>query len=132
MKRKEARAFINSLIKLRISATDTQASNAPAVYPTWKEEVDYKVDERIVYNNILYKVLIEHTSQATWTPDVSPSLFSEVLIPDEEVIYDWKQPDSTNTYSKGDKVKHNGKIWISDYDNNSWEPGVYGWSEITE
>ena len=40
------------------------------------------------------------------------------------------QPDSTNTYKKGDKVIHNGKTWVSDVDNNSWEPGVYGWSEI--
>jgi hypothetical protein len=29
-----------------------------------------------------------------------------------------------------DKVKHNGYIWISVVDNNSWEPGVYGWEKI--
>ena len=31
---------------------------------------------------------------------------------------------------KGDKVKHNGKTWESDIDNNVWEPSVYGWSEV--
>ena len=41
-----------------------------------------------------------------------------------------EQPDSTNPYSKGDKVTHNGKMWVSTIDNNVWEPGVYGW-EIT-
>jgi C-terminal processing protease CtpA/Prc len=30
----------------------------------------------------------------------------------------------------GDKVTHNGKVWESIVDNNSWEPGVYGWTEI--
>ena len=25
---------------------------------------------------------------------------------------------------------YNGKMWVSDVDNNSWEPGVYGWSAI--
>ena len=43
-----------------------------------------------------------------------------------------EQPSSTNPYSKGDKVKHNGKIWTSDIDGNVWEPGVYGWTEVTE
>ena len=52
------------------------------------------------------------------------------LIPDPDVIPEWEQPDSTNPYSKGDKVTHNGKTWVSDVDNNVWEPGVYGWSEV--
>ena len=30
---------------------------------------------------------------------------------------------------KGAKVSRNSKHWISDVDNNVWEPGVYGWSE---
>jgi hypothetical protein len=28
---------------------------------------------------------------------------------------------STNAYSKGDKVTHSGKTWISDVENNVWE-----------
>jgi hypothetical protein len=31
---------------------------------------------------------------------------------------------------KGDKVRHNNKVWISIIDNNVWEPGVYGWEEV--
>lgn len=27
----------------------------------------------------------------------------------------------------GAKVSHNEKHWISTYDNNTWEPGVFGW-----
>ena len=41
-----------------------------------------------------------------------------------------KQPTGAqDAYAKGAKVSHNGKHWISDVDNNVWEPGVYGWSE---
>jgi hypothetical protein len=29
------------------------------------------------------------------------------------------------------KVSHNDKHWVSDYDNNVWEPGVFGWTEAT-
>ena len=30
----------------------------------------------------------------------------------------------------GDKVTHNGKTWVSDIDNNVWEPGLHGWTEL--
>lgn len=98
-------------------------------FPT-PEATTYSVGDRIQYNGVLYKCLQAHTAQADWTPETAPSLWAKVLIPDPEVIPEWEQPDSTNPYMKGDKVKHNGKTWISDIDGNVWEPGVYGWSEV--
>ena len=126
----EAKAIIDALVTLRNSAADEQALKASALYPKWKVGTDYQKDERVLYNNILYKVLTDHTSQADWTPDAAPSLFAKVLIPDKNVIPEWEQPESTNPYSKGDKVTHNGKTWRSTIDGNVWEPGVYGWEEI--
>lgn len=128
----EAKAIIDALVTLRNSATDEQALKASALYPKWKVGTAYQKDERVLYNDILYKVLTDHTSQADWTPDAAPSLFAKVLIPDKNVIPEWEQPESTNPYSKGDKVTHNGKTWQSTIDSNVWEPGVYGWEEITE
>lgn len=130
MTRGKVQAFINSLLALRAAATDTQAVEAPAVYPTWKPDVEYNVGDRVLYNNILYKAVTAHTSQSDWAPIIAPSLFAKVLIPDDNVIPAWEQPDSTNAYATGDKVTHNGKTWISNVDNNVWEPGAYGWSEI--
>ena len=127
MTKNKAKDFINSLINLRDSATDEQAIDSPAVYPEWRANVIYTLDERVLYNNILYKVITAHTSQETWTPDVSASLFAKVLVSDDGTILPWEQPDSTNPYMKGDKVNHNGSNWVSDIDNNIWEPGVYGW-----
>ena len=84
----------------------------------------------MLHGGVLYKVLQAHTSQETWKPDASPSLFAKVLIPDYNAIPAWEQPDSTNAYMKGDQVTHYGKTWESDIDNNVWAPGVYGWSEV--
>lgn len=128
----EAKAIIDALVTLRNSAADEQALKASALYPKWKVGTDYQKDKRVLYNNILYKVLTDHTSQADWAPDAAPSLFAKVLIPDKNVIPEWEQPESTNPYAKGDKVTHNGKTWQSTIDSNVWEPGVYGWEEITE
>lgn len=80
----------------------------------------------------LYRCLTDHTSQANWTPKDSPSLWVRIADPAEEWP-EWVQPvGSTDAYAKGAKVSHNGKKWTSDADNNTWEPGVYGWTEVAE
>ena len=130
MTRQEAKLFIEALVKLRGLATDEMSLQVPNLYPTWKVETNYSVGDRVLYNDVLYKVLQDHTSQETWTPTDAPSLFAKVLIPDEDVIPEWEQPDSTNPYMTGDKVSHNGKTWVSTINNNVWEPGVYGWDTV--
>ena len=130
MTKSEAKALISALVTLREKATDEQALAVPALYPAWRSGVYYEVGIRVLYNGILYKVLTAHTSQDDWTPDAAPSLFAKVLIPDETIVPEWEQSDSTNPYSAGDKITHNGKTWVSDIDNNVWEPGVYGWTEL--
>lgn len=121
--------LIKAVREWRETATDTEALDGIELFPVWKEDTAYEVGERKVYNGLLYKCLQAHTSQSSWTPIDAPSLWARVLIPDPETIPEWEQPESTNPYMKGDKVKHNSKIWVSDIDNNVWEPGVYGWSQ---
>ena len=111
---------------------DDTALDYAELFPSWKEDIAYEVGVRVRYNDILYKCLQAHTSQSTWNPEDAASLWARVLIPDPETIPEWIQPDSTNPYMKGDKVTHNGKTWESNVDNNVWEPGVYGWDEVTE
>lgn len=130
MTRQEARQFVQSIVKLRESATDKLASEAVPIYPAWKAGKSYAVGDRIRYNDILYKVLQAHTSQEDWAPDVAVSLFAKVLISDPNIIPEWEQPNSTNPYKKGDKVTHKGSTWVSTLDNNVWEPGAYGWTEV--
>lgn len=132
MKREKAFALRKMIEKASMSLSDEDALEAVEFFPAWNVPADYVVGDRVRYNGLLYKCLQSHTSQATWTPTDAPSLWAQVLIPDPEVIPEWVQPESTNPYMKGDKVKHNGKTWICDIDNNVWEPGVYGWTEITE
>ena len=82
------------------------------------------------YDGSLYRVIQPHTSQADWTPDKVPALFTRVSI---EEYPDWVQPTGAHdAYSKGDKVAHSGKHWQSDVDGNVWEPGVYGWTVISD
>ena len=128
MTRIEAEKIIKAFVKLRELATDDMSLQVPEIYPTWREGIAYTTNTRILYNEVLYKVLLDHTSQADWTPEVAPSLFAKVLTSETEIL-EWVQHDSTNPYMKGDKVTHNGKVWVSTIDNNVWEPGVSGGEE---
>ena len=132
MTRQEAKAFIDALVKLRELATDEMSLQVPNLYPVWRPEVNYTLNDRVLYNDILYKVIIAHTSQVTWTPVDAPSLFAKVLIPDTTVIPEWEQPDSTNPYMTGDKVIFEGKTYKCLINNNVYSPIDYpfGWELI--
>ena len=131
-KARELRAILEKAMTIASGLTDAEAVAATCLYPHWNGNgVAYAKGQRVQYENTLYTILQAHTSQATWTPTDAPSLFAKVLIPDPTVVPEWEQPDSTNPYMKGDKVTHGGKTWQSTIDNNVWEPGVYGWEEVT-
>lgn len=120
--------------KAAISLNDTDALEAPNLFPNWnanKEDM-YQVGDRVRYQGILYKCLQAHIPQKNWTPLNAVSLWAKVLIPDENVIPEWEQPDSTNPYMTGDKVSFEGKVYESVINNNIWSPAAYpaGWKEI--
>lgn len=111
---------------------DADALEAVQLFPQWNDSTRYKEGDRVRFQNILYKCLLDHIAQPTWSPITSPSLWTKVLIPDPEVIPEWEQPDSTNAYQIGDKVTFEGKIYESVIANNIWSPAAYpaGWKEI--
>ena len=132
-KARELRKILEKAMTEAQSLTDAEAITATCLHPKWNGDgVQYTAGQRVQDDDILYTVLQAHTSQPDWKPAAAPSLFAKVLIPDPTVIPEWEQPDSTNPYSKGDKVMHNSKTWVSDIDGNVWEPGVYGWTEVAE
>ena len=129
-----ARKLRQYIEKAAISLTDEDALDAVELYPAWKTDTDYKAKtddapaDRIRYGETLYRCVQSHTSQADWTPDKTPALWAVVSLDEWP---EWVQPvGASDAYSKGDKVSHNDKHWVSDVDANVWEPSVYGWSEV--
>ena len=118
--------------KAALSLSDAEALEAVDLFGTWKPNKSYVKDERVRSNNILYKCLQAHTSQVSWNPESAPSLWAKVLIPDEDAIPEWEQPESTNAYMVGDKVSFEGHIYESAINNNIWSPSAYpaGWTLI--
>lgn len=116
--------------------SDEQALSVPALYDAWAPATSYGAGVRLTYNGVLYKVLQAHLSAANARPGEAPSLYARVLAGQSGSVGEWEQPDSTNPYSKGDRVTHDGKTWESLVDNNVWEPGATGtgalWREVSE
>lgn len=123
------------LIRQQINTLDVDDNTALRMvefYPEWAAGQAYAAGYKVQHGGKLWRCVQAHTSQAGWEPENAASLWAKVLIPDENVIPEWEQPDSTNPYMAGDKVAHNGKTWVSAIDNNVWEPGVYGWIEQSD
>lgn len=131
---KKLRALIESMAE---NLDDEQAEQNPNVFPKWEIGVEYKKDYKIRYNDVVYKVLQDHTSQEDWLPDEAVSLYVRVHKQDPHEYPEWVQPTGGHdAYMKDEIVKHNEKLWISLIDNNVWEPGTTGtealWSEYQE
>lgn len=111
--------------------TDAQAVKAPFLFDEWDPNgVSYTAEvSKVTYNDLLYKCLQSHVSQASWNPKDAVSLW--VRIDDPAIEWpEWRQPTGAHdAYPIGAKVSHNDKHWVSNVDNNVWEPGAYGWDE---
>lgn len=130
----QAQAIRAGMQALARTAPDAVLLAQPMVmYDEWSaDSVAYTLNDIRQYNGLLYRCVQAHTSQATWTPEDAPSLWTRIADPAQEWP-EWIQPTGAhNAYAQGAKVSHNGKHWISDVGANVWEPGVYGWTEQAE
>lgn len=120
---------------------DTQSEKileVPSVFPKYEIGKTYKTKEIFGYgeNSVgdvqLYQVLQDHISAEEWLPETATSLYKKIGVTEDGVSI-WVQPlGVSDAYMLGDKVSYKDTIWESDVDNNVWEPGVYGWKEVTE
>ena len=126
MKAKQLRQLIE---QLAVTLDDETALTGVELFPMWAIDIAYAIGDRVQHGGTLYKCVQAHTSQADWTPNATPALWTVVTV---EEWPEWVQPTGAqDAYAKDSKVTHNGKKWISSYDANVWEPGVYGWEEQT-
>jgi len=95
----------------------------------WKADEDVKIGMVRLEADKRYVVVQDHKTQVGWEPSKVPALYVEKPIPVEGELYPaWKQPLGTqDAYKLKDRVNHNKNNWESQYDNNVWEPGVFGW-----
>ena len=127
----KARALRPIIEQAAKSLPDADALEAVELFPAWKPDTAYKVDERVRCEDGLYRCVQAHTSQSDWTPDAVPALWTLVSLDEWP---EWVQPTGAqDAYNKGDKVTYNGKHYVSLIDGNVWSPDAYpqGWEVAT-
>lgn len=100
------------------------------LYRPWEIGRTYKVGEYLTYgqNGVgdpqLYKVVQDHTSQADWTPDVTPALYDAIGL-DNSGYPVWSRPTGAHdAYNTGDIVNYNGVLYESQINGNTTVPGT--------
>ena len=86
MKREKAYAIIDAIKSIRETLTDEVALNYVVLYPDWKVGQELSVGDRVEYEGKLYKVVQAHTTQESWTPDLTPSLFEPIDVVNEGTL----------------------------------------------
>jgi hypothetical protein len=121
MKREKAYAIIDAIKNLRETLTDEAALNYVVLFPDWEVGKELGVGERVEFEGKLYKVLTAHTTQETWTPDVTPTLFEPIDIVNEGTLTNPIIAAAGMTYCK-DKYyldETDGKIYLCIRDDSN-------------
>ena len=121
MKREKAYAIIDAIKNLRATLTDEVALNYVVLYPDWTVNKTLSVGDRVEYEGKLYKVIQEHTTQESWTPDLTPSLFEPIDIINEGTLANPIIAAAGMTYFK-DKYyldETNGKVYLCTRDDSN-------------
>lgn len=121
MKREKAYAIIDAIKNLRDSLTDEVALNYVVLYPDWVVNKELSVGDRVEYEGKLYKVVQGHTTQESWTPDLTPSLFEPIDVVNEGTLASPIVAAAGMTYFK-DKYyldETNGKVYLCTRDDSN-------------
>ena len=99
---------MSMLIKQQIntlSVDDATAVRMVAFYPEWAKDTAYTVGYKVQYLGKLYKVIQAHTSQETWTPDITASLYTRI-----DEVHDGTKYDPIPY--EGNMALENGKYYV--------------------
>ena len=131
MTRNEAQKLITSIVKLRESATDAQASLAINVYPTLKQDGSLiKSGTRIRHNGMIITAAVDLYDTETTSPKNAPTLWETLNYKDGYRIMPEVITGGT-AFSKGELGWWNDELYESLVASNVYTPDQYApnWSK---
>lgn len=109
MKHTDLVAFMRAA---RLTVDDETALTGKELYPVWAENISVSINDRYQYNNKLYKCVQAHTTQADWTPDVTPALWTVIDVTHAGTIEDPIPASRGMEYVKGLYYIENNVIYL--------------------
>lgn len=112
------------------------ATEHASLFGAWQENVTYAPGQLRTdpLDGCLYRVNegMGHTSLTGWNPSLTPAMWTLAGDPNDPWPA-WAQPTGAqDCYGLGSQTSHVDKHWVSEYANNVWEPGVFGWAEAED
>ena len=110
------------LIKQQIntlSVDDATAVRMTAFYPEWAKDTAYTVGYKVQYLGKLYKVIQAHTSQETWTPDITASLYTRIDEVHDGTKYDPIPYEGNMTLYNGMYYSQDGVTYLCNRDTGN-------------
>jgi len=110
------------------------------LYDPWIADEAVAVGDIRSYEGKLYKVVQAHTTQADWTPDATPALWTEIAPPEtedgEEIVPLCRDVvGGHDAYSLGEMCQEtDGEIYRSKVDGNGYRPSAYpaNWEKVND
>jgi hypothetical protein len=98
------------------SLGDDDAIQIKNIYPDWEVGVEYTARKKVQYKGKLYRCLSAHTSQADWTPDVVPSLWTVIDEEHKGTISDPIPYDGNMALENGKYYSQDGVVYLCNRD----------------
>lgn len=98
--------------KIVSTFTDENAVKVIDLYPVWMVGIAVAKDSRYQFNGKLYKCGQAHTTQADWTPDITPSLWTVIDVTHAGTIDDPIPASAGMEYTKGLYYIEDGVIYL--------------------
>lgn len=109
MKHTDLVAFMRAA---RLTVDDETALTGKELYPVWSENISVSVNDRYQYSDKLYKCVQAHTTQADWTPDKTPALWTVIDVTHAGTIEDPIPASRGMEYVKGLYYIENDVIYL--------------------
>lgn len=96
-----------------------QAAKIPTMYPEWKVDEDVKVGYRRYYpiTDLLYECITAHTTQADYTPDITPALWNVIDVEHVGTLEDPIPAVLNMKYYAGKYYSQDGVIYLCTRDS---------------
>lgn len=72
------KSFCKTIKAMTLTADDQTALAGIELYPKWAVGIAVAKDSRYQFNDKLYKCIQAHTTQADWTPNITPNLWTVI------------------------------------------------------
>lgn len=102
-----------------LSVDDATAVRMTAFYPEWAKDTAYTVGYKVQYLGKLYKVVQAHTSQETWEPNISASLYTRIDEAHDGTKYDAIPYEGNMALENGKYYSQDGVTYLCNRDTGN-------------